>query len=105
MNERQFQKQVINFLNEQEIYHIKIWGGGFQRAGIPDLICCVNGLFFALELKAENGKATPLQMYNLRKIKESGGLAMILYPSQFNQFKQFIKEVKNWPKPSFPTQE
>ena len=25
-------------------WYTKIWGGGFQKSGIPDLICCVNGV-------------------------------------------------------------
>ena len=32
MLERDFQKQVIKFLKEHNIYYIKIWGGGYQRS-------------------------------------------------------------------------
>lgn len=53
MLERDFQSEVIKFLKQHNIYYIKIWGGGFQKAGIPDLIICLKGKFLAVELKNE----------------------------------------------------
>lgn len=32
MLEKDFQNEVIKFLKQHDIYYIKIWGGGFQRA-------------------------------------------------------------------------
>ncbi|MBP2654228.1 MAG: hypothetical protein H6Q73_1797 [Firmicutes bacterium] len=90
MTEKQFQNNVIEFLKSQNIYHIKIWGGGYQKAGIPDLICCIRGKFMALELKTEKGTPTVLQKYNLFKIQEAGGYARILRPSEFDRFKREV---------------
>lgn len=53
MLEKDFQKQVIEFLKQHNVYHVKIWGGGYQRSGIPDLIICLKGKFIAIELKTE----------------------------------------------------
>lgn len=53
MLERDFQNEVIKFLKQYNIYYIKVWGGGFQKAGIPDLIICLKGKFIAVELKNE----------------------------------------------------
>lgn len=64
--------------------------GGFQRAGIPDIIICLKGKFVALELKTEIGKPSALQNYNIAKIKQSGGQAYILRPSQFEKWKEEI---------------
>jgi len=90
LTEKQFQNNVIEFLKSQNIYHIKIWGGGYQKAGIPDLICCIRGKFMALELKTEKGTPTVLQKYNLFKIQEAGGYARILRPSEFDRFKREV---------------
>ncbi|MBP2655621.1 MAG: hypothetical protein H6Q73_3190 [Firmicutes bacterium] len=90
MTEKEFQKQVIQFLKSQNIYHIKIWGGGFQKAGIPDLLCCIRGKFVALELKTEKGRATVLQKYNLFKIQDAGGYARVLRPAEFERFKREV---------------
>ena len=32
MLEKEFQNKVIQFLKQHDIYYIKVWGGGFQRA-------------------------------------------------------------------------
>lgn len=90
MTEKQFQNKVIEFLRAEHIYHIKIWGGGYQKAGIPDLLCCIRGKFVALELKTEKGTPTVLQKYNLFKIQEAGGYARVLRPSEFERFKREV---------------
>lgn len=57
MSEKEFQNEVIKFLKSKNIYYIKVWGGGFQRAGIPDIIICLKGKFIAVELKTEIRKS------------------------------------------------
>lgn len=92
--EGKFQEQVIKYLKSHpRCWYTKVWGGGLQRSGIPDILACINGLFIALELKAENGKPTPLQVYNIEQIKKSGGIGYILYPSQFEDFKREIESL------------
>ena len=49
-----------------------------NRSGVPDIICCLNGKFIAFEVKAEKGKITPLQEYNIQAIKVSDGNAYVV---------------------------
>ena len=111
MTEAQFQTKVIKFLQEQGIWFVKYWGGGrFTRAGVPDIICCVHGLFVAIELKTDHGRVSKLQSYNIKQINASGGVGIVLRPKQFKAFKQWIKEVKECrknhvPQPNFLIQE
>ena len=42
-------------------------------SGIPDLLICRKGLFYAIELKVGSNKATKLQEYVLRQIHRAGG--------------------------------
>ncbi|AFM40305.1 VRR-NUC domain-containing protein [Desulfosporosinus acidiphilus SJ4] len=92
MTEAEFQKQVQEFLRRQGVWYVKYWGGGrFTKAGVPDLLCCVNGWFVGIELKTETGRVSKLQEYNLTKIQESGGQAFVLRPSGFKAFKEFIE--------------
>lgn len=72
-------------------WYSKIWGGGFQKAGIPDILCCINGLFVAVEVKDTRGRATTLQKINCNRIRDSGGQACILYPSGFERFRKDIE--------------
>ena len=53
---------------------------------------CDCGRFLGIELKANNGKPSLLQLYNLKKIREAGGIGVLLYPKEFEQFKEFNKE-------------
>lgn len=74
-------------------WYTKIWGGGYQKSGIPDILCCVNGIMIAIEVKASNGRPSELQKLNVKRINKSGGIALFLYPEGFEQFKNLIKEV------------
>lgn len=74
-------------------WYTKIWGGGFQKSGIPDLICCVNGVMLAVEVKASSGTRSELQKLNMSRINESGGIGVFLYPEGFEQFKELLKGV------------
>lgn len=52
--------------------------------GIPDIIGCVNGCFFGLELKrSRTQKPTKMQAYRLRQIFRAEGLAFVVDPSNW----------------------
>lgn len=95
MREKLFENKVKAFLNSEGCYYVKYWGGGcFTRSGVPDLLVCINGYFLAVELKAENGKPSPLQLHNIEQIRKAGGKAIILYPQDFEMFKNLVKDLK-----------
>jgi len=49
--------------------------------GIPDIVGCINGKFFVLEVKASKyAKRTALQTYILSKVDRSGGFGAFIYP-------------------------
>ena len=89
-SEKNFENQVKKWLKEHGAWYVKTWSNGVQRSGIPDLLICWKGRFIALELKAENGRASELQKHEVMKIKESGGIALFVYPSQFEWLKNFL---------------
>ncbi|KIR03441.1 hypothetical protein P261_02256 [Lachnospiraceae bacterium TWA4] len=90
-SEKNFENKVKKYLKDQGCWFIKYWGGGeFTKAGVPDVLACVNGHFLGIEVKASNGKPSKLQIYNLRKIHEAGGYAILLYPEHEILFKNFI---------------
>lgn len=74
-------------------WYTKIWGGGFQKSGIPDLICCVSGMFMAVEVKASTGRPSELQRLNIERIRDSIGIGVFLYPSGFEKFKDDLEYV------------
>lgn len=94
--EKTFENKIKKFLEANGAWFIKYWAGAqFTKAGIPDILACVNGYFVGIEVKAQNGKPSELQMYNIKKIREAGGFAVVVYPSGFNEFKQFILDLNH----------
>ena len=84
--EKLFENKIKKFLKERGCWYVKYFANRNTRSGVPDILACVNGHFVAIEVKAENGKPTELQKWNLKKIDECGGFAMLLYPNEWNYF-------------------
>lgn len=93
--EKQFENKIKKYLNDNNIWHVKYFANGFTKSGIPDILACCNGRFLAIEVKAENGRPSELQLHHIEKIKQSGGHAVIVKPSQFEELKELIRELKN----------
>jgi hypothetical protein len=53
------------------------------------------GRFLGIEVKASNGKPSPLQIHNLKQIDEAGGFGILLYPEHWELFKNFIYCLKS----------
>lgn len=95
MKEKVFENKIKEFLKKEGCYFVKYWGGGyFTEAGIPDLLVCCNGYFLGLEIKAENGKPSEIQKYNIEQIKEAGGIGVVVYPKDFDTVKELIWNLK-----------
>ena len=74
-------------------YYEKRWGGGYTKAGLPDMHITVNGVSIDVELKAPNGKPSELQKHNIKQINNSGAIALLLYPDGFREFQEIVKGV------------
>lgn len=93
MKEKQFENKIKKYLKSKGIWYVKYFANGFTKVGIPDLLAVVNGKFVAIEVKAEKGKLSTLQRYNIEAIKMCGGIALVLRPSGFEEFKNLIEEL------------
>jgi Holliday junction resolvase len=95
MTEKQFENKVKRFLKDAGCWYIKYWAGAaYTQQGVPDLLICCNGHFVAVELKSERGRLSALQMWNINQIGNAGGWALVLHPSDFEDFKARIRELK-----------
>ena len=74
---------------------MKFFANAYTKSGIPDLLVCCNGYFLGVEVKAQNGKPSELQKRNIKKINEENGYGVILYPDQFDDFKEMIQCLKH----------
>ena len=48
-------------------------GSGFTKRGTPDLLCCIKGRFWGIEVKDKGKKATAIQAYVGEQIQKAGG--------------------------------
>ena len=56
----------------------KTHGGMYGTAGIPDIIACMDGRFYAFEVKRPGGRLSRLQDVTLKKIEAAGGVAVMV---------------------------
>ena len=64
--------------------------------GTPDFLLCVNGRFVALELKAhEKAKIAKIQSYVLERISHSAGIALVVFPENWQSVFGFLKGLAN----------
>lgn len=93
--EKNFENRVKKYLKDQGAWFIKYWGGAaFTKAGVPDILACVEGHFVGIELKASKGNATDLQLHCLKQIDKAGGIAILLYPQDFDNFKEMVSIIQ-----------
>jgi Holliday junction resolvase len=76
--EAKVKQRVVKQLKSLGVYYFYPVTGGYGRSGVPDIVGCYRGRFFAIECKAGRGKPTEMQQYNLAMIKESGGMAIVV---------------------------
>lgn len=85
LSEGQFQKQVIKYLKDNDVYQVKYWGGGpYTKTGVPDILACIHGEYHGIELKSDGTSynESVLQAKNLSDINASGGSGYVLRPTK-----------------------
>ena len=92
--EKNFENKVKEILKSKGAYVVKQFGCAFSKSGVPDLLVCYKGKFIAVELKADKGNPSPLQLYNLEQVKDAGGYAFLLYPKGLPMFINFLNSLE-----------
>ena len=92
--ESKVKKRVREMLDTLGIYHFMPPANGFGRAGIPDIIACMDGHFIAIECKAGKGTTTALQERELDRIHNAGGTTYIAREDNIDELQQILWEKK-----------
>lgn len=95
--EKFFENKIKTYLEDCRCWYVKFFANRMTRIGVPDILACVNGFFVAIEVKATHGKPSDLQLWNRDEIRKSGGISIVLYPEQWNDFKMLIDDLINFP--------
>lgn len=69
-------KAVKKILDAHGVYYFPPATGGYGRSGVPDFVGCYKGKFIGVEVKTGKNTPTALQMRELKRIKEAGGIAL-----------------------------
>ena len=76
-------------------YWEKRWGGGkYIKSGMPDMHIVVNSVSIEAELKAPPNTPSELQKQKLNQIDNAWCIAVVLYPKDFENFKQLVLYIK-----------
>jgi len=88
------QKNILRWCkSHRDIWIVNIVGSACQETGIPDLIVCKSGKFIGVELKRpdKKGKTSVAQQVQLSRIREAGGVGMVI--DSFDEFVKLIEEI------------
>jgi hypothetical protein len=69
----------------ERIFVFKVWGNEMQVAGLPDILGCLDGMYFGLETKLPESrdKVSPKQEFIHTQITNAGGrVAVVCSPGE-----------------------
>ena len=85
---------VKKILTAHEVYYFPPATAGYGRSGVPDIVCCVNGYFLAIECKAGKGKTTALQDREIGAITDAGGIALVVNEDNLHTLSALVATIK-----------
>lgn len=88
--EKIFENKIKRYLKERGCYCVKYHGNKFSTSGTPDVLACVNGHFLGIEVKADTGKPSELQLVKIADIRKAGGFGYVAYPTGWKKLKDII---------------
>lgn len=94
--EGKIKRKIVDWIKRTwpNSYVIRYPAGMFGRTGVPDLICCIDGLFIGIEVKTETNDPTKLQMNELIKIKSASGISVLIRGFDIGKLEK-LKEIIN----------
>lgn len=78
--EAKLSRHIMDALRREGWYAFKIHGGPTMTAGLPDIICCAEGLFVGLETKnpESRGNVSERQKFVHSQMREAGGYIAVV---------------------------
>lgn len=91
--EKKVKNAVVAILKELGCYYFFPVTGGYGASGVPDIVGCFRGRFFAIECKAGKGKTTALQEKNIERIRANGGVAIVVNEESIETVRSMLWEL------------
>jgi len=83
-------RKVVAQLKALGAYYFYPVTGGYGGSGVPDIVGCYKGKFFAIECKAGKNRPTPLQQKNIDAIAAQGGAVWVVNEDNINEVTRWI---------------
>lgn len=82
--ERAITDKILRWLRQQDkCWCFKVAGSGSQMRGVPDIVGCYDGRFFALEVKRpKTGRVSDIQKHMIGLIAGAGGIVGVVYSAE-----------------------
>lgn len=93
--EGKVKSKVKKILEDMGAYYAMPVTGGYGNSGVPDFLICKEGLFYAIECKANGGRPTALQHAHMKAIRTAGGVALVVDETNVDNLrKEILSHVK-----------
>lgn len=89
-----FVEKLKDRLEAEGGWWVKIHGGPFQAAGIPDIIGCYKGRFVGIEAKMPGNRPSGIQRLVLDRLTEAGAICGVAF--SIPQALAIRDEEENW---------
>lgn len=86
--------KVVGILKSEGVYYFFPATHGYGRSGVPDIVCCVNGKFLAIECKAGKNKPTALQVREIEAIRKCNGVAVVVNEENWEMVRDLVRKLK-----------
>lgn len=90
-SEAKVKRVVVTQLKALGAYYFYPVTGGYGASGVPDIVGCYQGKFFAIECKAGKNKPTVLQQRNIDTIAAQGGMVKVINEDNMNEVTKWLK--------------
>lgn len=91
--EGKVKKAVRKLLDAAGAYYFLPATHGYGSSGTPDIVACLKGRFIGIECKAGDNQTTALQEKSLQRIRDTGGVALVINEHTLGELE---KELKKW---------
>lgn len=85
-------KAIKKILEVSGAYWSMPIGSGYGSAGTPDFLACHKGRFIGIEAKAGKGRTTALQEANLQRIRDAGGVAIVVDENNLKELERTLND-------------
>ena len=72
-------KEICAYLDSIGAWYVRTNSHGYGRRGIPDVIACAAGCFYAIEAKVLPDAPSAWQDRELAAVRHAGGVAIVAY--------------------------